>query len=115
MMRTSVEFYIMTALLSLMAVMAAGYIGSNLYITGARNFHASCISEIEASNYAPKVIQALEADARKKYGGGLKDCLDVKIYEVNGNNRIAEVTLSYTYAVPLLQLSKDYEITGYAR
>lgn len=114
-MRTSVEFYIMTALLSLMAVMAAGYIGSSLYIAGARNFHASCIGEIEASNYAPKVIQALEEDARQKYGAGRKDCLEVNVYEVEGNNRIAQVTLSYTYAVPLLQLSKDYEITGYAR
>ncbi len=114
-MRASVEFYIVTALLSLMAVMAAGYIGSNLYITGARNFHASCICEIEASNYAPKVIAALKEDARNQYGGGSKDCLKVKVYEVDGNNRIAEVVLSYTYEVPLLEVAKDYELTGYAR
>lgn len=114
-MRTSVEFYIMAALISLMAVLAACYIGSNLYITGARNFHTACINEIEASNYAPKVISALEEDARQKFGNGIENCLNVMVYEIEGNNKIAEVTLAYTYDIPLLELSKRYEITGYAR
>lgn len=112
-MEKSIDFYVSMILLMLMILVSTSFIGSNIYVTGAKNFHAKCLTNIEASNYSPEVIAALQEDARNAFGNGT-DCLSVDVFEINGN-KTAEVILTYKYDIPLFGLDKEYQLVGYAR
>ena len=109
-----IDFYVHMILLTFMVLIASSIIGSNIYVTAAKNFHAKCLNNIEASNYSQDVIDGLKEDAKTTFGGGTNDCLSVDVFEVNGE-KMAEVVLTYKYDIPMFGLDKEYELLGYAR
>ena len=86
-------------------------IAGNLTITEARNFHASAVAEIQASNFDEEVIKE-EQESAEQAGWELEVKTDTSIY----SDRTAyKVTLTYNFpTLPLVGDSEDKQIIAYA-
>lgn len=113
-MKSTIELYVLIAVLTIIAILSTNYITSTLYAANARDYHSTCINEIQASNFAPAVISKLQEQATVTFSSNDEECLVVQLQEVNGRT-IGKVTLNYTYAIPFLNIKKNYTISGYAR
>lgn len=78
----------------------------------AKNYKADVISEIENSNFSPTVINTCIDEAQKHNYD-----LEIEVTEINpnSNEKYAEVTLSYDYSIPALNVTKNKTLRGFAR
>jgi len=79
--------------------------------TIAQKFHSAVISEIEASDFLPQVIENCKKKAKDS---GYND-LTVTIQESEKGNYYAEVVLDYNYSIPIINFFMNHQIIGYAR
>ena len=98
--------------LLLMGLVGIGVVAAGMEVSAARSYHADVISEIECSNFNAGVITACESQAKSR-GYDLK--VANLVYNAEENQQLAEVVLSFEYAIPVLSLVSDHEIRGFAR
>lgn len=108
-MKAGIEFYISILLLSISCLLSITLISSNIEIQNARELHSAYIIEIENSNLSNSVIEECKKDAEEK------DCILNVDTNVTGDTRLAKVSLTYSYSVPLLGIKTEHTIDGYAR
>lgn len=115
------------------------FIGAELQINGAKDFHSEIISQIEASNFKPSVITACKNQA-KDYGyqleiqdvkrdklvcggcntvfmnsaGKCPNCESIQNVDY-AKERICKVKLSYPVILKLIHVHQTGVISGYAR
>ena len=108
-MKQIFETYL-TLFLMLMAVFTLeGIIAADIDIKNARDFKESIVDEIENSNFSPTVI------AECRNAGNSKYTVTVDEYKDNENNTVmAEVTVSYNYSIPFLNVNKQHELKDFA-
>ena len=87
--------------------MAAG-----IEVTAARNYHADVISQVECSNFNAGVISACKNQAGER---GYQLEVAELVYDGEGNQRMAEIILSFEYSIPVLNLVSEHEVRGFAR
>lgn len=111
-MKGVIEFFVLIIVFSLMAISGTTFITASINSSNARDYHASIINEIEASNFNQSIIDSLYEDAAGK-GYILEPIVPVEIEE---HKRVAEVILNYTYDVGILNITgEQHSIRGYAR
>ncbi len=98
--------------LGLFFLLLMGLVGIGVVAAGARSYHADVISEIECSNFNAGVISACKSQAKNK---GYELAVANMVYDAEQNQQMAEVILSYDYAIPVLNLVSGHEIRGFAR
>lgn len=110
-MKQIFENMIIILLILLSIMIHSTMIAGNLTITEARNFHASAVAEIQASNFDEEVIKE-EKESAEQAGWELEVKTDTSIY----SDRTAyKVTLTYNFpTLPLVGDSKDKQIIAYA-
>lgn len=112
-MGTVIKAYTAIFLVLMTVFLAVGILAVTIDVQNARDYHAACINEIENSNHAPSVINALGAEAA---GNGYT--LDVDSYTNTVGNysfTVSKVILKYEFSIPLLGITMNKEILGYAR
>ncbi len=97
--------------LLLMGLVGIGVVAAGM-AAAARSYHADVISEIECSNFNAGVISACKSQAKNK---GYELAVANMVYDAEQNQQMAEVILSYDYAIPVLNLVSGHEIRGFAR
>lgn len=98
--------------LLLMGLVGIGVVAAGMEVSAARNYHADVISEIECSNFNEGVIIACKNQAKSK---GYDLAVANLVYDAERNQQMAEVVLSFEYAIPILNLVTNHEIRGFAR
>lgn len=98
--------------LLLIGLVGIGVVVAGMEAAAARDYHADVISEIECSNFNAGVIAACKSQARKN---GYELAVANYVYDAERNQQMAEVILSYDYAIPVLNLVSGHEIRGFAR
>lgn len=98
--------------LLLMGLVGIGVVAAGIEVSAARNYHADVVSEIECSNFNPSVIDACVQQAQDS--GYQLEVADM-VYDAEENERMAEVILTFDYAIPVLDLVSDHEVRGFAR
>lgn len=98
--------------LLLIGLVGIGVVTAGAEVTAARNYHADVISEIECSNFNSSVMDACKSQAQAK---GYQLTVADMVYDAESNQQVAEVILSFDYAIPVLNLVSNREIRGYAR
>lgn len=78
----------------------------------ADSVKASVIAEIENSNFNESVIHACIETAKEN---GYELAVDTAVYEKEQDLVLADVTLSYTYEIPLLGVKQTKTLEGVAR
>lgn len=78
----------------------------------AQNYHADVVTEIECSNFNPRVISACISQAAQ---AGYELKVTPVVYDASGHQQTAEVVLRYKYGIKLLELSEPKSIRGFAR
>lgn len=116
-MKLSIEIFVNIIIITLTALLGTCYITASLNIQNAQNFHASVITELEASDFSESVAgscvtNALSNGYQKADGSS---GLEIKAVSMSDNKKIAEVKLAYDYSIPFLNLFLKHEIVGYAR
>ena len=82
------------------------YTSADIDTKNARDFKESIVDEIENSNFSPTVI------AECRNAGNSKYTVTVDEYKDNENNTVmAEVTVSYNYSIPFLNVNKPVSYT----
>lgn len=115
-MKISIETCISVIIITVMALFCTCSVVTAGNIRSAQNFHSSVIAELEASNLSETVVTECIADAKnngfvKKEGEN--EVSGLEIVDVAGG--IKEVSLTYDYTIPFLNLFLQHEIVGYAR
>lgn len=107
-----VKTYLGLFFLLLMGLVGIGVVTAGVQSAAARNYHADVISEIECSNFNAGVIAACRQQAQDA-GYGLE--VKTMSYDADGHAMTAEVILEYDYAIPILNLTTEHEVRGFAR
>lgn len=98
--------------LLLMGLVGIGVVAAGMEASAARNYHADVISEIECSNFNAGVIAACKNQAKRQ---GYDLTVENLVYDTEENQQMAEIILSFDYAIPVLNLISNHEIRGFAR
>ena len=98
--------------LLIMGLVGIGVVSAGIEVTAARNYHADVISEIECSNFNAGVISACKNQAGER---GYQLEVAELVYDGEGNQRMAEIILSFEYSIPVLNLVSEHEVRGFAR
>lgn len=98
--------------LMLMGLVGIGVVAAGIEVNAARNYHADVVSEIECSNFNSSVIASCKQQAQN--AGYQLEVADL-VYDTVRNQRMAEVILSFDYAIPILNLVSNHEVRGFAR
>lgn len=112
----------------LMGFAAGGILGAYLSVAGAQDFHALVISELEGSDYYPKVVENCYARA-----GEAGYQLEITYYTENGKSgtwdetgvlpdvaeedqiEMAEVNLTFPFQIAFFGIQQEHTLCGYAR
>ncbi|MEF9916062.1 MAG: hypothetical protein RSD97_06440 [Lachnospiraceae bacterium] len=116
-MKMSIEIFVSIIIITLTSLLGTCYITASLNIQNAQNYHATVLTEIEASDFSESVICSCIENALDngyKKGDGTSG-LQVTKASVQENQPVAEVILTYDYSIPLLNMFLKHEIIGYAR
>lgn len=108
-MKQIFETYL-TLFLMMMAVFTlGGIIIADTDTKNARDFKEAVVDEIENSNFSPSVITKCRNAGNGKYTvtvNELKDSYD--------NTVMAEVTVTYWYSIPFLNVNRSHELKDFA-
>lgn len=111
-MKSIPGYFIGIILLVLLALTGTSIITGSIRVTNARDFHASIISQIEASNFNENVISSLYQEADDN-GYELEP---IKVQVLSERKKMCEIILKYNYEIGILNIKKEqHEIRGYAR
>lgn len=113
-MKSAIETFLSVIMITFMAVLSTCYITSSLNTRRAQNYHASVITEVEASDFSDEVIAGCITNA-KENGYVQEDGSSSLFINKTGELQTAEVTLKYQYLLPILNVKMEHEIKGYAR
>lgn len=138
-MKQLIEGFVTVFLVSLSALVLVQFIGATMQIRTARQFHTTCIGEIEASDFDKSVI-ALCKEKAKERGYELtvnytkneelvcRKCNSVVAEEVAmcqycnrtdtvayDREQVCEVNLLYSIDMALVRIEKEGELKGFAR
>lgn len=138
-MKQLIETFVTVFLVTIFVLLLSQFIGAELQINNAKDFHAECISQIEASDFDATVIQkckdiATEHDMSLKVQNRTTEQMICNscntVFELGdtkcpncGNthsvefteDRICKVQLQYDVNLKLLNVQKRGSINGYAR
>lgn len=99
-------------ILMLSLVMCIGVSNASVTTAAAKEFKADVIAEIENSNFNPNVINGCIRQAQEVgYELEITSCT----YDENSNIQTAEVILTYSYHIPLFDISGTKSTRGIAR
>ena len=98
--------------LLIMGLVGIGVVAAGIEVTAARNYHADVISQVECSNFNAGVISACKNQAGER---GYQLEVAELVYDGEGNQRMAEIILSFEYSIPVLNLVSEHEVGGFAR
>lgn len=104
--------YLGILFLLLTGLVGIGVVTAGVEVTAARNYHADVITEIECSNFNDSVVEACKHQAQEK---GYQLTVADMVYNAEKKEQMAEVILSFDYAIPVLNLVSNREIRGFAR
>ena len=108
-MKAGIEIYVSLLLLVVMALLCANFIAADVAVMNARDAQAAYICEIENSDFADSIIKrCVENAAEQNY------VLEVSPVVI-GESQMAEVSLTYTYRVPIIGIESEHTIVGYAK
>lgn len=110
-MKGAVETMIAVVLIAFMAVLSTVYITASLNTQRAQMYHSAVITEIEASDYTPSVIERCRQNALENG----YEALEIRTITGASGSKYAKVTLKYRYSVPLFGMDLMHQITGYAK
>lgn len=116
-MKLAIETFVSMIIIVMMVLLGTCYITASLDTQNAQRYHASVIAEVEAGNFSERVIQSCIEQA-KANGYLMEDGSSALRIEPAGRSeerKMAEVSLTYQYSIPLLDLFLKHEIVGYAR
>lgn len=113
-MSTTIKTYIGIFLLLLAVFSMVGVMSACIDANNARDYHASVISEIEDSNFAPSVISACKSQASSAGYELLMDNNSV-VKDEDGKPVLMEVILKYQYRIDFLGVISSQQIRGFAR
>ena len=107
-----IKAYLGIFFLLLMGLVGIGIVAAGMEVNAARNYHADVVTEIVCSNFHPAVISACKSQAQEA-GYGLE--IENLAYGAEGKEQMAEVVLSFDYAIPILNLVSSHKVRGFAR
>lgn len=116
-MKVAIEALLGCFIIVIMAVFSVSFLTASADIRNAQNFHASVITELEASDFSATVMDACIENAndngyvKKNVDGTISPGLEIGA-ETNGSRK---VTLTYSYSMPFLNEFLDHTIVGYAK
>lgn len=111
-MKGVIPLFISVICIAIMAILGTGYITASINVSNARDYHASVINQVEASNFNQEIIESLYTDAADK-GYELEPII---VTEIEKHKKVAEVILNYNYTVGMLNITNQkHSIRGYAR
>jgi hypothetical protein len=113
-MSTTIKTYVGIFILLLSVFSMAGVMSACIDANNARDFHASVMTEIEDSNFAPSVISACKTQAANTGYELLIDSNSV-VKNEDGKTTLMEVILKYQYHVDFLGVVSTQQIRGFAR
>lgn len=93
-------------------VLSGGFIKASVDTDAAKEFKASCIAEIENSNFNDSVITACINEADSK---GYTLLVNKTVIDPEYNVVVAEVVLEYPYKIAALGIDNTHETRGIAR
>lgn len=85
------------------------YVSQNVQYSSAKKFHSSVVAQLENSYFDSGVVEECRKLAEKN---GYQ--LTIDIYNEAGA-KDARVILDVTYVFPVIQITRQYTIEGYAR
>ena len=108
-MKAGLEVYISIVLITIMAVLCAGFIVADVDAADARDAYYAYYTEIENSDCAPSIINACISDAGD---AGYKLVID-KVGD--SENMLYKLTFTYPYKISILGINKSHTIVGYVQ
>lgn len=138
-MKQLIEGFVTVFMVILAALVLVQFVGASMQIRNARQFHTTCIGEIEASDFDNSVIRLckkkaeergyiLNVDYIKKEELVCRNCnsvvaegtafcencerADTVAYD---REQMCEVNLAYTVEMAFVKLKKEGELKGFAR
>ena len=119
---------VFTGIYILLFLMSAGMglLGAFLQTLQAQNLHGMVIDELENSDYAPSVLEGAFDVVEGKGAqlmvrlyledGTMLDCSKTNgVPESPIKVRMAQVQIAYPITIPLVGVSREYFLSGYAR
>lgn len=108
-MKQIFETYL-TLFLVMMAVFTlGGIISADIEVRNARDFKDAVVDMIENSDFAPSVIETCQNAGNGRYKVKVEEYMDTY-----GNTVMAEVTVSYRYSIPFLNVLSEHELRDFA-
>lgn len=136
-MRSVIETFVTVLIAGITIIMCAQFISIQIQTNNAKDLHTTYISVIEASDFDNEVIGQCKQDAvNKGYELVVNNTSEIKNYcascgkevpesetlctDCGGSikytpERECEVSLKYKLNIPILQLTKEGVVNGYAR
>ncbi|MCH5266348.1 MAG: hypothetical protein J1F02_10645 [Lachnospiraceae bacterium] len=101
--------FVLFLFLMLLMWVGTAYVTQNIQYSSAGKFHSRVVQRLEDSAYAANVIQECQKKAKQQ---GYQLTIE---RSKEGKGQDAKVTLGFSYTFPVLQMSREYIIEGYAR
>lgn len=138
-MKQMIESFVTVFLVLIAVLVLTQFIGASMQIRGARQFHTSCIGEIESSDFDTHVIEDCRQKAseqgyeltvgqqveqtllcRECNGKMQKDTMTCTVCKKNGTgvyatDRQCDVTLKYQVRMMFANVQEEGVLHGYAR
>jgi hypothetical protein len=110
-MKSAVETMTGMIVIAFMAVLSTAYLMTSLNTQKAQNYHSTVVAELESGDFSPIVVQSCKEKALEN---GYTDLVIESLVSVK-SEKYAKVTLVYEYTIPVLNLTMEHQIAGYAR
>lgn len=111
-MKHIIGAFSMLFVLTLNLLVGIALLNVSVRAAAAKEYKAAVVAEIENSNFNPRVIAGCVEQA-SALGYHLE--VEQSMYDRNQNVCVAEISLGYTYEIPLLGISKQRVTRGIAR
>jgi len=110
--RHIIEAFSILLILVINLLLCIGLLGASADVAAAKKYQEDVIAEIENSNFNPNVIEGCREQAALH--GYILD-VSPSLYDADHDSRIARVSLTYRYEIPLLGVQEKRLIHGIAR
>ena len=111
-MKHVIEGFSVMFVLVLNLFLCTGMLGAAAKVAAAKEYKAAVVSEVENSNFNPRVVEACIQEAKEHgYVLEITDCQ----YKENSGRAMAEVRLTYQYEIPILGVTEQKMTRGIAR
>ena len=107
-MRDVISQFVIFFLLSLLLWIGLTCVCQNMRYCNAREYYEKIVHQIEDSYFEPAVI--LDCTTKAKQQG-----YQLSVHCYGENQKDARITLRYEYVLPMVQITRQCVIDGYAR